>query len=77
MRGMGIDDYVAVSYELVERTSEIEYWKSENSDHVALACSIKLKHEQDVAEKEKRTRVNFKIADQTLSWKFWKSMKDI
>ena len=38
VRGEGIDDYIAVSCGLVERMSEIEYWKSEESDHVAIAC---------------------------------------
>jgi len=41
-RGEGIDDYFAVSWALVERASEIEYWaESESghkSDHVAMVA---------------------------------------
>jgi exonuclease III len=40
-RGDGIDDYIAVSSALVERTSEMEYWNENQveSDHVAIAAS--------------------------------------
>jgi hypothetical protein len=45
VRGDGIDDYLAVSCTLVERTSEMQYWElgEFETDHIAIACKIKLK----------------------------------
>ena len=42
VRGDGIDDYVAVSRALVERTSQLEYGceKELDTDHVALSCKL-------------------------------------
>ena len=53
VRGEGIDDYIAVSCGLVERMSDIEYWKGEESDHVAIACKMQMKCER---KKEKKVR---------------------
>ena len=81
-RGDGIDDYIAVSGALVERTSELEYWieNQVESDHVAIGCSIKLKNEIRFCEKEKKRkneRVNFKMVRDNRSWKFWYWLSDI
>ena len=78
VRGEGIDDYIAVSCGLVERMSEIEYWKSEESDHVAIACKMQMKCERKMKErKEGKKKISFKIVDGTLSWKFWRSVRGI
>ena len=47
---------------LVERMSEIEYWKSEESDHVAIACKMQMKSERKMKErKEGKKKISFKI----------------
>jgi hypothetical protein len=78
VRGEGIDDYIAVSCGLVERMSDIEYWKNEESDHIAIACKMRMKGERKMKEREEeKKKVCFKIVDNTLSWKFWRSIKGI
>ena len=77
VRGEGIDDYIAVSCGLVERMSEIEYWKSEESDHVAIACKMQMKCERKMKERKEGKKISFKIVDGTLSWKFWRSVRGI
>ena len=63
---------------LVERMSEIEYWKSEESDHVAIACKMQMKCARKMKErKEGKKKISFKIVDGTLSWKFWRSIRGI
>ena len=63
-RGEGIDDYVAVSCGLVERMSEIEYWKNDESDHVAIACKLNMKKEKKTEEEnEEKKKICFKIVD--------------
>ena len=80
-RGDGIDDYIAVSGALVERTSELEYWieNQVESDHVAIGCSIKLRMKSGFVKKEteKNERVNFKMVRDNRSWKFWYWLSDI
>jgi len=62
-RGEGIDDYLAVSCALVERTSEVEYWDERESklksDHVAIGCRIKLKKVVCLQRKKKTKKKNF------------------
>ena len=44
--------------------SEIEYWKSEESDHVAIACKMQMKCERKMKErKEGKKKISFKIVD--------------
>src|SRR6185369_7321673 len=75
-RGEGIDDYLAVSCALVERTSEVEYWDERESklksDHVAIGCRIKLKKVVCLQRKKKtKTRKTFQVVAKVRSWKFW------
>ena len=59
-RGDGINDYVAISCALVERTSELDYWKEheceKESDHVAIGCRVRLRKEQIVCEKTRKEK---------------------
>ena len=80
VNGDGIDDYIAVSSALFERTSELEYWEDEarESDHVAIGCRIKMKKEVILKEIERKKKKNFdyKILCENKSWKFWYKLVD-
>ena len=81
-RGEGIDDYLAVSCALVDRTSEMEYWDEKESelqsDHVAIACRIKMKKVVCLQRKEKREkRKTFQVVGKVRSWKFWYWLSEI
>src|SRR3954451_14476414 len=81
-RGEGIDDYLAVSCDLVDRTSEIEYWDAKESglqsENVAIGCKIKVKKVVCLQRKEKREkRKTFQVVGRVRSWKFWYWLSDI
>src|SRR5215831_8312384 len=81
-RGQGIDDYLAVSCALVERTSEIEYWDEKQSglksDHVAIGCKIQLKKVVCLKRrKTKQKRKSFQVVAKQRSWKFWYWLSDV
>ena len=45
-RGQGVDDYIAVSAGLIERTSNLEYWSEMkdiiHTDHCGVACRVRV-----------------------------------
>ena len=51
-------------------------WENDESDHVAIACKIKMKNEMKTEEgNEEKKKICFKIVDDTLSWKFGEALE--
>ena len=56
-RGQGVDDYIAVSGGLIDKTSNLEYWSglkdTIHTDHCGVACRVKTAGQQQLARREK------------------------
>src|SRR6188768_3932813 len=59
-RGQGVDDYIAVSAGIVERTSNVEYWSEMkdivHTNHCGVACKVKIGDQQNMSSRRKERR---------------------
>ena len=58
-RGQGVDDYIAVSAGIVEKTSNVEYWSemkdTVHTNHCGVACTVQVVSQQNMlGERKKR-----------------------
>ena len=72
-RGQGVDDYIAVSAGIVEKTSKVEYWSemkdTVHTNHCGVACTVQVVSQQNMLgerkkRKKKKEKESFRIVGQ-------------
>ena len=85
-RGQGVDDYIAVSAGIVEKTSNVEYWSemkdTVHTNHCGVACTVQVVSQQDVLgerkkRKKKKEKESFRIVGQVKHVPFWVWLQEI
>ena len=74
-RGQGVDDYIAVSAGIVEKTLNVEYWSemkdTVHTNHCGVACTVQVVSQQNMLgerkkRKKKKEKESFRIVGQAV-----------